>query len=258
MKRLLMALALVGLASGAWAQKTVEYTPPSGFTLCASGIFCSPGSTTAYRISNGSAAEYLSIGWVSNVIRYEQFVNGGSVRQMVFGASTYTSGIQYDPPQASWYPLANDVVFWGSTARLFKTVYVARSIEGSKSFALTDNVKAAFETVAVAAGSYAGGDIIYTLYCADAADRVSRSGRVTFAAQNTGGTETCAVGTPTTTGDVTNNAKAFTSAVFTCADGGANAIQLEVQADCTIAAPTTLTIEYRNDMPKTNTVTPGT
>jgi hypothetical protein len=159
---------------------------------------------------------------------------------------------------AHFAPSSSDALNLGFSSKLIKNIIVSRGLQGSKSTALADNTKKAFVTVAIAAGSYVGGDIVFTLYCADAADRVSRSGRVTFAAQNTGGTETCSVGTPDVTGDVTNNAKAFTSAAFTCADGGTNAIQIEVQADCTIATPTTLTIEHRLDMPTVATLTPAT
>jgi hypothetical protein len=153
--------------------------------------------------------------------------------------------------------LGNDNNTLGGGGTLIGATFT-RYVQGSKSKALADNTKAAFEVVDIAAGSYGGGDVIYTLYCADASDRVSRSGRIPFAAQNTGGTETCAVGTATSSGDVTNNAKSFSTVTWTCADGGTNKIQLEVQADCSIVTPTTLTIEYRVDMPKANAVTPQT
>ena len=77
-------------------------------------------------------------------------------------------------------------------------------------------------------------------------------------AQNTAGTESCTIGAATSSGDSSNNAKTFAAVTFTCADGGANAIQIEVQADCSIAAPTTLTIQTRPAQAKFNVVTPQT
>jgi hypothetical protein len=136
-------------------------------------------------------------------------------------------------------------------------VGVSRATVGSKSTALTDNTKKAFSVIDIASGSYGGGDIIWTLYCADSNDRVTRSGRIPFSAQNTGGTETCSMGTTSSSGDTSNNAKTFPTVTFTCADGGTNKIQLEVQADCDITTPTTLTIEHRFDMPKYNALTPA-
>lgn len=251
MRRAILTLALLGLASGAWAQDFIQYTPPrssvpSVFDVGTSG-------TGEVRIYNVYATEYTRMYWTGN-----EFLatTTGANRTYRFGSP----GGMFNVGGATGhlYPDSSDAKTVGLTTKLLSHVYISRGFQGSKSTALADNTKKAFATVAVAAGSYVGGDIVYTLYCADASDRVSRSGRITFAAQNTGGTETCAVGTPDTTGDVTNNAKAFTSATFTCADGGTNAIQIEVQADCTIATPTTLTIEHRFDQPVIATVTPAT
>lgn len=138
-------------------------------------------------------------------------------------------------------------------------VFYARqsAIEGSRSRTLADNIKTAFVVVSVPSNFYAGGDLIWTLYCADANDRVARSGRLPWSAINDGGTETCVVGTTSSSGDAggTTGPPTFVAVTFTCADGGTNAIQLEVQADCSLT-PTTLTIQYRLDMPQPNTVTP--
>ena len=161
----------------------------------------------------------------------------------------------------NFFPGASDTYELGTSSAggiNWRYSRVSRSLIGSKSTALADNTKKAFATLTVAAGAYGGGDIIYTLYCADASDRVTQSGRLPISVQNTGGTETCAVGTPITSGDSTNNAKAFSTVTFTCADGGTNMVQYEVQADCSIVTPTTLTIEHRFDMPKDSPVTPAT
>jgi len=264
MRRTIFAAALLALgwAGSAQAQALggvpgIWYGPPALLPIGTSS-FALPGTAGSfylYNVGGPGVALYERGGfiWTSNSFRVvTEAGGGGTSRDMVLQPAglvkVNTNGV----------PFATDNYTWGSNGALWKSIGVARGLEGSKSMTLPDNTKTAFETVDVAAASYGGGDLIWTLYCADANDRVSRSGRLPFAFQNTGGTETCAVGTTSATADVTNNAKAFTTVTFTCADGGTNKIQIEVLADCTIAAPTTLTIEYRNDMPKINTVTPGT
>jgi len=146
----------------------------------------------------------------------------------------------------------------GSPTYPWKVLFHNRSTVGSLSKTLADNTKATFATMSLqTADSYTGGDIIWTLYCADASDRVTRSGRLPWAAQTTGGTTTCAVGTTSSSGDVTNNGKAFSSVTFTCADATGSTVQLEVQADCSIVTPTTLLIWYRFDIPYYSFLTAG-
>jgi hypothetical protein len=160
------------------------------------------------------------------------------------------------------YPNATDEGQIGRSDILFRAGFFTRSIQGSKSKTLTDNGLVAFVKIAVPADDYAGGDVIYTLYCKDAADQVTRTGRVAFSAQAKTTTSACPA-TLTTYGynaaDISNNAKTFTTVAFTClgsATAGNNLIQLQVQADCSITTPTSMTIEYRLDMPHPQTVTP--
>lgn len=130
-------------------------------------------------------------------------------------------------------------------------------LEGGSAKTLTDNTKTAFVKVAVPVTSFAGGDVIWTLYCQDASDRVARSGRLPWTAINDGGTVTCSLGPSSDSGDAGGTAgpPTFVAVTFTCADTAANQVQLEVQADCSLV-PTALSISYRLDMPTPNTVTP--
>jgi hypothetical protein len=135
----------------------------------------------------------------------------------------------------------------------------APAVVGMKTTALTDNTKKAFVKVAVPANDYAGGDLVYTLYCADAADQVTRSGRVPFAGQAKTTVATCpATLTATSSGDISNNAKTFASVAFTCAVGGNNLIQIEVQADCSITTPTDVHIDFQPQLTKARDVFPQT
>ena len=294
--RRIWLVALLLLAVGADAQDFIRYAPPPGtFSSGVTGttaFFTGPvsiGNTAAAPYANlyGDAANTLAlrnggtdavpveqklniynfcagaacatgyemarVGWNGDIFEIRTLYAGtGSAKDILINSNN--SVVQLGNSIA----VDNDGRTFGAVNFAWQSVAVARTIHGSKSTALADDTKKAFATVPIAAGSYGGGDILYTLYCADANDRVSRSGRIPWAGQNTGGTETCAVGTATSSGDVTNNAKAFTSATFTCADGGANAVQIEVQADCTIAAPTVLTIEWRFDNTKIALVAPAT
>ena len=265
MRKLAWLVALLGLvAVGAEAQDFIRYVPaPVAGTSGGGATFTAPvlipngsngagGLAFAADPTRGMAnvTNGITIGNAARGI-YIDIANGSF---LPYGSMGFGGGSWY-APLAIGIDRAYDI---GTVSLRWRSVFVSDSIQSSNSMTLVDNTKTTFATVDVAAASYGGGDVIWTLYCADAADRVSRSGRLPFAIQNTLGTETCAVGTTSVTADVTNNAKAFTTVTFTCADGGANKIQLEVLADCTIAAPTALTIQYRLDMPKVNTVAPGT
>jgi len=173
------------------------------------------------------------------------------------------SALYYAFSRSSFAPRGNsDTLTLGGSANTWTHTYISRSIQGSKSKALTDNGLVAFVKIAVPADDYAGGDVIYTLYCKDAADQVTRTGRVAFSAQAKTTTSTCPATLTTygyNAGDISNNAKTFTAVAFTClgsATAGNNLIQLQVQADCSITTPTSMTIEYRLDMPHLQTVTP--
>lgn len=140
----------------------------------------------------------------------------------------------------------------------------APAITGYKTTSFTDNTLKAFVLIAVPADDYVGGEVVYTLYCKDAADQVIRSGVVSFAGQAKGTTATCPATLTTygfATADISNNAKAFTTAPFTCrgsATAGNNLIQLELQPDCTIAAATDIHLDWQIIMTKPQGVLPQT
>lgn len=155
------------------------------------------------------------------------------------------------------YPVLTDQKDLGVATVGFANAFFTRSIQGSKSKAIADNSATNFVDVAIpqtAGSNYAGGRIVYTIFCKDAANQATQSGTVSFACHNLGGTESCGFGTPdgATLGDGTASigAPAFTAA------GGTDVAALSVQSDCTGVTPTTLTIQYRLDMPQPNTVTP--
>jgi hypothetical protein len=130
------------------------------------------------------------------------------------------------------------------------------SIQGSYATALADNTAKTYATVDVPVQGYSGGDIVYTLFCQDANDRVTRSGRTPFSAQGGDtGTVTCTTGTATTSGDSTDNSKSFSTVTFACT-AGTGVANLRITADCSITTPTLITIQWRLDMPQTRNVSP--
>ena len=155
-------------------------------------------------------------------------------------------------------PSADDTSSNGSVASKWQNVYVTRSIQGSKSKALTDATATAFVRVAIPqtiATNYKGGEIIYEIYCDDDTNQASQSGTVKFTCHNLAGTEACGFSTPdgVTLGDGTAN---LVAPVFTAATAAADTIDLQVDSNCTGIVPNTHTIEYRLDMPTTATLTP--
>jgi len=265
MRRLLLALCLLLLGVAAGAQDFIRYYPPAGLPLTggtmtgplglpagtagvpALSIYYTNTSSSVYgRTAVYADATYLHVA--------KQTAGGGAAPDYLYFEMPVRLGGDIAGSASDTYSLGSS----SSGGNYFQYAWLKRGIVGSASTALADNTKKAFTIISVASESYGGGTIDYTLYCADAADRVTRSGVVPFAAQNTAGTESCTIGAATSSGDSSNNAKTFAAVTFTCADGGANAIQIEVQADCSIAAPTTLTIQTRPAQAKFNVVTPQT
>jgi len=156
---------------------------------------------------------------------------------------------------AGLYPQTDDTRPFGTASARWTALYLSRSIQGSKSKALTDNTATAFVRLAVADDDYEGCGIVYTAFAEDTATdaRQTLTGRTYAAILNNSGTEAVAF----STGD---SAVLVTAGTFTCTFDGASAvadtIDLRATCDTSLAATTTLTFEYRLDCPSTVTVTP--
>jgi hypothetical protein len=135
----------------------------------------------------------------------------------------------------------------------FRSLILNRSIQGSKSKTLTDaGAAVSIWRIAVPTNGYAGGDTIFTANSTDGTNRLTTTGRVTFAGADTGGTVTCGIGTPY--GLVTAYRRANTLVcTFTAVTATTNC---DVQVTCTddLAGAQTMVIESRLDMPTPNTV----
>jgi hypothetical protein len=182
----------------------------------------------------------------------------GSQNTLYFQAGTGTPITQASLSTTAFAPSNDDALDFGASATKFKSLFLSRSIQGSKSKALTDATATAFVRVAIPqtiATNYKGGQVIYEIYCDDDTNQASQAGTVKFTCHNLAGTEACGFGTPdgVTLGDGTASLAAPT---FDASSASADTIDLRVNSDCTGIAPNTHTIEWRLDMPTTATITP--
>jgi hypothetical protein len=155
------------------------------------------------------------------------------------------------------YPFTNDTYDIGYKTLQVREFLLSRSMQGSKSKALTDATATAFVRVAIpqtAGSNYAAGEVKFTIFCKDAANQAVQQGNVEFACHNLAGTETCTFETveEVAHGDGT---AALSAPSFDIA-AGTDTVDLRVTSDCTGVTPTTHTIQYRLDMMQPNTVTP--
>jgi hypothetical protein len=111
------------------------------------------------------------------------------------------AGVYYNT--SIFQPESSDVVDLGTSAKLFANAYLSRSIQGSKSKALTESSATAAWDCALAAGAHTGGTLKYCVYAADATDQQERCADIRVAAVNKAGTTTC--GLTTVTGNTTVN-----------------------------------------------------
>ena len=277
MRKVLLAALLILLPGmgDAFAQScngcAIGYMPPGGLSaLTSSGTAIT--STLPLLLPDGSnAAPALAFTSQTNTgINYGgsiiNFVQGGVVRGGVSSSGIFAAGYGITAatvPLSGGIALTNGAITWntsdaadiGSATVLARSLFLTRSIQGSKSKALTDNTATAFVRLAVADDDYEGCGVIYTAYAEDTATdaRQTRTGRIHAAILNNSGTETVAF----STGD---SAVSVTAGTFTCTFDGnsasADTIDLRATCDTSLAATTTLTFEYRLDCPSTVTVTP--
>lgn len=285
---LLFALSGVALAQ----DSTIRYTSPVGLPLAGGTMTGALAGTTAFftgpvSIGNTSASPYANLyGDAAQTLSLRNSTNA----QALFVYNTYTDGSNYERLQitgtggASFSLTAGtagtggdnlnivlapagtgsvnagttDTPDLGSSTVLWRSLYLARSVQGSKSKALTDATATSFVRIAIPqtiATNYKGGTVIYEIYCDDDTNQASQSGRVTFTCHNLAGTEACGFGTPdgVTLGDGTAS---LGTPAFTAATAATDTIDLKVNSDCTGITPNTHTIEYRLDMPTLATLTP--
>jgi len=180
------------------------------------------------------------------------FSSGGQV-QLLGGAGagwTLSTG-------GAFYPNTTDSYPFGGSANQITEAHISRSIQGSKSKALTESSATSFTRVAVpqtAGANHAAGKVIYEVYATDGTDSQSLVGEVYFSAVNKAGTETCSIGLVGTE-ILAVSAVSTLTCTHTCASAAADTV--DISSNCVSSlAQTTFTIQSRLDMPQPNTVTP--
>lgn len=225
-------------------------------TLYQKGV--TPTNPQAFWLANtdDGAGNYerLENKWEANAYRLNVGYGGtGQAREIYF---SWNGTAAYALASTTFYPSPNDSRLFGISSNQWAAAYISRSIQGSKTTTLSDNVKKAFVEIPVPQAAMIGGDFTYVIKCEDAADRVLTSGRVAFVTQGgDAGLETCVLGAHSGVATTTDNTKTLTN-TFTCNNSPTNGIQLEVQSDCSIVTPTAMSINWRLDLPTTATVTP--
>jgi hypothetical protein len=138
----------------------------------------------------------------------------------------------------------------------WRNLALNRSIQGSKTKALTEGAATAVTQIAVpqTAGSNSADAVVqWTVYATDGTDTQTRRGSTYLAAVNKAGTETCTVG------DIGTPVVAVSAGTLTCTTscivGLTDVVQFAL--DCTSSlTQTTLNALVRLDMDQPNTVTP--
>lgn len=240
-------------------QGNLSVQSPSYF---AAPIFATNGSNfSVYNLCAGAGCatghELGFVAWESNEFRLKTSFAGTGVTRNIGLSSLYVflRGV------LSLETETTDFTDLGNAVRNFKSAYLSRSIQGSKSKTLTDAAAAvSFVRIAVpqtVGANYAGGTVVWTAFAADATPHTqSLSGRETFTAVNNAGSEVCTVD-PTAAVTAPNaNSSGTLACTLSCANVAADTVDLQVTCDTSFGTPTAMTFFYRLDMPVPNTVTP--
>jgi hypothetical protein len=183
-------------------------------------------------------------------------LNSVDISKGIYLRTNDSSGVYYANSILS--PEADDSVTLGVAATKYSTSYVSRSIQGSKSKALTESSATSFVRIAVpqtAGANYGGGSAVYTIYSTDGTDSQSLNGDIRWAMVNKAGTESCSIGEVGTPVLAESTGASTLTCTFTCATAAADTV--DISANCVSSlVQTTFTAQYRLNMPQPNTVTP--
>lgn len=277
---------LAGLSNGIpWRNSTWAVTSPTDGTVpyytAAGGLLSTEQTRVAQdsyaqrRGTNAQTAEWCMTYTDASNYACLRYSNSGTVQQLMtrtagtgttsnaggFQVGAATGGILFYASNAltarllstNFMPETGDAIDLGNAANPgWKTLYLARGQQGSKSKALTESTATSFLRMAIPSGSSRGIKVTYTVRAADATDFQSLSGEVWLDGSNKAGTisvgtiserqATCACSTGTLT------------ATITVVDAGSG--NLEIKADATSSlTQTTLAIDYTPVVPVIATLT---
>lgn len=173
--------------------------------------------------TDGSNYERLAIVGGTSLSLLTQKSGTGAQLPLTFGATgsanwairATTAG---DTPAGSFYPIGgDDSVDVGQYNVRVRNIQMTRSIQGSKTKALTESSATAAWDCALAAGAHTGGTLNYCVYAADATDQQERCASIKVSAVNKAGTTTCVMSPGTVNETTDGNAGALSAGTLTYA-----------------------------------------
>ena len=215
-------------------------------------------------VRNSTAAQKLNIyATYTDASNYERGFFRTTATELQIGTEALGTGVgrgmRLDPSNNvittdRLIPVTTDAYYVGTAGNLYISLGISRSIQGSKSKALTDATAATpFMTVAVPTNGWAGGELIWTATSVSGADQLVANGRVRFWGTDTAGTPVCGINVIGTDGEGHSGGAntlvcTWTNVVSTtfCA--------LSVTCTNDLAAAQAITLYGRADMPTTNTL----
>jgi hypothetical protein len=224
----------------------------------AAGILALRNSTTAqaFKIYNTftDAANYErgGLGWTANALVLGTAALGtGTSRDLSVSPASGIVNVS-----ANLVPVATDARTAGTSSALWSDVYVSRTVEGSKSFTLTDAAGAATVwSCAIPTSNYLAGEILWAAKSTDATDYRVTDGRIRFAGVNKAGATTCTISVAVTA-DLTASSNASTLVcTWTNVSSTTNCL-LKVTCTDNTAGTQTMTMNSRLDMPIPQVCTP--
>lgn len=211
--------------------------------------------------------ERLALYYSSNIAGIGTLRAGtGSARRFIIHGSGVNPGIEFRPggfsstvgdlkfqsgESPAIYTTTTDATDLGRSAELFKSLYLSRSIQGSKTKALTESSATTVFTIALADKAVTSGTVMWAVHAADATNTQMVSNEFGFDCLNEADTEACTINNHGTDTDNTP------TGTLTCTDAwayGTNTASFTL--DCVSSlTQTTLNAYVRLDMLVPQTVT---
>jgi hypothetical protein len=216
-------------------------------------------SLRVYNTDDGAGnAEYGQFDWSTgaNTLTIGTVKTGtGTLRNINMNAvqiNLQSSGTtRYAAGNTGFVPAQNNSLDLGNpSSQIWRTAYIATSIQGSQTKTLTETTPTTFVKVGIASGSHCAGTIVYEIYAADATpDQQARTGELYWAGVNKAGTITMQLGRAqgSTTVDNTTDIVAVSAGTLTNAFTSTQASnEMTFLANATSSlTQTTLQINYR-------------
>lgn len=283
MKRAILLFAVLALCLPMVGEgQSIQYKSSGVSTSSTGGSFFAGGVS----LGNTSASPYANLfGDAANTLALRNSTNAQAFNIY----NTYTDGSNYERGALNWYgnslylltekagtgtsrgiilqpasgivqvvgslaASGDDVRTLGTSALKWQELQLSRSIQGSKTKALTEGSPTTVATVAVpqtAGSNFAAGEVRYTVYASDGTDTQTLNGSAFFSAVNKAGTETCQL----TDDQIGTEAASAGTLVCTvaCATGLTDVVGITF--DCTSSlTQTSLNALVRFDMQQPNTL----